>query len=164
MAALSQLSYGPLLISQCNREIEIVGPSDASPLVVSRRVKPEADLVPREPLDGQKEAAIELMAIRCEGIDLVCGVDAPHQSLSGAAIRIAADYDNVVVASRPFALHPAKFRAAVENQVVPLVSDGAKDPDAKLDCRQRDSRFRDRSLLIRCHIRQRTSRIGWAMS
>ena len=79
MAALSQLSYGPLAGSKCSREVEIIGPSDASPLVVSRGVQPEADLVLREPLDGKKEAAIELVAIRSEGIDLVRGVQAPNQ-------------------------------------------------------------------------------------
>ncbi len=134
MAALSQLSYGPLAVSKCSREVEIISPGDASPLVVSRRVQPEADLVSRKLLDGKKEAAIELVAIRSEGIDLVCGIEAPNQPLPGAAIGVATNNNDIdidiAVPGRPLALHAAQFRAEVENQVVPLVTDGSEDADA----------------------------------
>ena len=105
MAALSQLSYGPLAVSKCNREVEIVGPRDAPPLIVSRGVQTKAHLVRGEPLDREKEAAIELVAVRSERIDLGRGVEAANQPALGAAIRIAAKNDDIAVAVRPLALH-----------------------------------------------------------
>ena len=80
MAALSQLSYGPVAGSKCSREVEIISPGNASPLVVSRGVQSEANLLPLESRNGQKEAAIELVAIRGEGINLLWRVEAPNQA------------------------------------------------------------------------------------
>jgi hypothetical protein len=164
MPALSQLSYGPLVISQSSREVEVVGPSDASQLIVFSRVEPEADLDRGEPLDRKKEAAIELVTIRSEGVDLVGSVETSNQPLLGAAIRIAANNNDIAVPGRPLALHAAQFRAEVENQVVPLVPDGAENANAEFDCRQCDRCLGNRSFLIRCHFRQRSRRIGWAVS
>ena len=87
----------------------------------------------RETFDWKEEAAIELMAVRSERIDLVRGVKAANQPAFGATIRIAANNDDIAVAGRPLALHAAQFWAEVENQVVPLVPDGLEDADAKLD-------------------------------
>jgi hypothetical protein len=42
--SLSQLSYGPLGLRQCSRELEILGPMDAEPLVVLRGHKAQINL------------------------------------------------------------------------------------------------------------------------
>jgi hypothetical protein len=46
MAALSQLSYGPLMVSKSSREVEVLGPIDATALVVSTRSDPERNRWP----------------------------------------------------------------------------------------------------------------------
>src|SRR6266542_1918881 len=67
---LSQLSYGPVTL-KCNLELEVPGPVDAGPLVVSRRRKTQLNRATvRKARDRQEITAIELQAIRREGIDL----------------------------------------------------------------------------------------------
>jgi hypothetical protein len=162
--ALSQLSYGPLRVSQFSREIEIVGPFDPELLIVPRRRDPQSNFTRRALVDGKEEAPIELLAVRREGVDLVGRVFAPQESTPCAAARIAADDDDVSVSPSPFALHAPQPRSAVEDQVVPLVTVGTKDADTELDRRECDCRFGDGSFLIRCHVGQPSSRLGWAVS
>ena len=59
MAALSQLSYGPLFAAQCSGEIEIVRPIDATFLVVVGAVEAKVNLCSTHKLlVGQEKAAV----------------------------------------------------------------------------------------------------------
>jgi len=62
-------------------------------------------------------------------------------------------------------LNAKETSANIEDQVVSTsFAQRAIDIDSKLHCGKSDSRLGYRSFLIRCHIRQRSDRIGWAVS
>src|SRR6185437_15780688 len=71
---LSQLSYGPVP-AKCSGEFEVLGPVDPASLVVLRRSKSEPNCrEPIDPLDRNEIAAVELVAVRCDRIDLFARV------------------------------------------------------------------------------------------
>jgi hypothetical protein len=79
MAALSQLSYGPLFVAQSSGEIKIVGPMYAEFLVVVRAAQAKMNLcATHELLVWQEEATVDLFAVGRVRIDLAFGVDSCH--------------------------------------------------------------------------------------
>ena len=84
--SLSQLSYGPSMVSQSSREVEVVCPINAKSLVVSSGREPEVELRSAfELLDGQKEATIEFGAVGSKRINLGGRVKAPTQSFASSS-------------------------------------------------------------------------------
>src|SRR4051794_22740661 len=86
MAALSQLSYGPLLRAKCSREVEIVCPINSPPLVVQTGAQPEMN--GWTALDSgyrDQKASVQFYVVGGDCVDLVRGVGAPDETLSGAA-------------------------------------------------------------------------------
>ena len=163
--SLSQLSYGPSMVSQSSREVEVVGPIDAASLVVSSGRQPEVELRSAfELLDRKKEAAIELGAVSSERVNLRGRVKAPTQSFASSSGRVAAHDDDVVVPRGPLALNANQSIRPKDHVVASALRKGAIDLDPELERGGCDAGLRDRSFLIRCHFRQRSRRIGWAVS
>jgi hypothetical protein len=164
-ASLSQLSYGPLVVSQCSREVEIVGPMDTAALVVSRWGKSQPDLMRRKAVDRHEEASVELEAVCGECIDLLSCIQTANEPCAGSPVGVAADENQLPVSCRPFALNAHESPAHDEDHVeAPALSHGPINLDSELESLERDCRFGNRSLLIRCHTSQRSGSTGWAMS
>jgi hypothetical protein len=71
MAALSQLSYGPVA-PQCSGELVVLRPVDPVTLVVSSWPEPQRNLrALAEHLQGKEVAPIEFRAVSRERVDLV---------------------------------------------------------------------------------------------
>jgi hypothetical protein len=166
MLALSQLSYGPLEVSQSSRGIEIVRPIDPTSLVVSARIDPQRNRrAIRNPVDRDQEATIQFHAVRGDRIYLI-GRVVPSTEPVGTPTRALAGHDDDTFATRgPFALHAQELVAEIQDQVVsPAFRDRLVDVDTQLHGRGHDERLRNCSFLIRCHPSQRSGRIGWAVS
>ena len=85
MAALSQLSYGPLVRSKCSGEVEVVCPIDSFPLVVTCWVDSQANARPiRDKPDRDEETAVKLHAIRRYRIYFEGRVRPPSKALGSA--------------------------------------------------------------------------------
>ncbi|HEY7692451.1 MAG TPA: hypothetical protein VH816_08920 [Gaiellaceae bacterium] len=95
-------------------------------------------------------AAVDLEAIRKEGVDLVRRVRTLDESITGASTRVRPDRDCITVANRPLALAANESAAQFEHEVVaqPLV-DRLADRYAQLDGSGDDRGFSNRSLLGR---------------
>jgi hypothetical protein len=148
--SLSQLSYGPLMVSQSNGEVEIVGPIHTAPLVVPTGQHAERDRwTVGDSRDRNEKAAIELQAVSRNRVNLVSRVatsDEAFGSSSGALTR-------------------HQLATEIEDQVVAAAfGDRRVHVDSELGGRVSNGGLGDRSLLVRCHIRQRISHTGWAMS
>ena len=92
MAALSQLSYGPLFLSKCSGEIEVVSPVNPPPLIVSARCQAQSDRRPiLHEMDWDKEASIEFEAIGAYCVDLLRRIPAANESVSASTGALAAD-------------------------------------------------------------------------
>jgi len=62
-------------------------------------------------------------------------------------------------------LHADKLSIEIEDHVVATTLGYRKvDLNAKLRRLELNGEFGDRSFLVRCHIRQRSDRIGWTVS
>ena len=82
MPTLSQLSYGPFLLSKSSGEIKIVGPIHAELLVVVRAAQTKMNLCPTRKLPvRQEEAAVDLLAIGGICINLAFDVDSSQQTV-----------------------------------------------------------------------------------
>ena len=96
---------------------------NADHLVVSTR--PETQLHGRATdrhLEWQQVAAVEVLAVRSNRIDLTRFVRAVDQAFSAAAAAPSANHDYVALAHGPFALDPKKLRPYIEDQVVAFVA------------------------------------------
>src|SRR5262245_45986542 len=111
MQALSQLSYGPMVPSKCSREVEIVGPIDASFLVVTARLQTKRDRgTVLDDLDRDQEASVELEVVGTDRINFLRGVATANEPLSTAPCALAT-HDYVVASARsPLALDPKELR------------------------------------------------------
>jgi hypothetical protein len=155
---LSQLSYGPLVLPQCSRELVVLRPRNAESLVVFRGRKAQVQLPSgAERVEQNVVAALIIRAVRSSASISSGGIDAPPQAFSCATVRIRAHQDHVTDASRPLALHPDELIAEKEDHVEPsALSDGSIDLDPELGCSMCDGRLRDRTFfLIRRQHRQR---------
>jgi hypothetical protein len=66
-------------MAQCSGELEIGCPVHAEVLVVLARPEPQVDLLPaQEELEWEEVAALDLLAVGGERIDLAIGVHAPE--------------------------------------------------------------------------------------
>jgi hypothetical protein len=164
--ALSQLSYGPLKPSQCSREIEVLSPVNPLLLIVSRRSETKSNFLHSFRMSNRhEETPVKFQGVEREGIDLISRVKPADQTMAVATSSAAAPNQNVAVPGCPFALNTNQPRVEIEDEVVPSsFSRGPKDLYSKQCCLQRDGHLGNRSLLIRCHTRQPTERIGWAVS
>jgi hypothetical protein len=79
-------------------------------------------------------------------------------------VTYAIDGQHATLVIRPLALNTHKLRPEIKDQVIPLISQWSEHPDAELDRLGGDTGLGNRSFLIRCHIRQPSDRIGWALS
>ena len=132
---------------------------NADRLVVSTR--PETQLDGRATdrhLEWQQVAAVEVLAVRSNRIDLTCFVRAVDQAFSAAAAAPSANHDYVALAHGPFALDPKELRPYVEDQVVPFVSKRLEHAGAYLQRLESDRLLGQRALLIRRQHRQHTTR------
>ena len=164
--ALSQLSYGPLIGLKCSGEVEIVRPIDPSTLVVSRLDDSQiyGGVIPRN-LDGKKEASVQVWAVGRNRVDVRGCVERHTVAVLGASKRFAADDDDAAVQPCPFALHSEKSLVKPEDEVAsPALRDGPINLDSELDRGGRDTCLSDSAFPIRCHVRQPSSRLGWAVS
>jgi hypothetical protein len=132
MQALSQLSYGPLVLAQCSGELEILSPIDELALIVSSRTKSKADLSPpRKLLNREEVATIKIRTVRGECVDLIGRVGTLPHTLTRSPGRVATNDEDIPVHRRPLALHPPKPVAKIEDQVKPpAFRDGLVDIDA----------------------------------
>ena len=81
MQALSQLSYGPLLPSQCSGQLIPPGPTDIPPLAVPGLSNSQLERATRRHLiEWDEKATTQLWAINPEDIDLASHVSTPHKS------------------------------------------------------------------------------------
>ena len=65
----------------------------------------------------------------------------------------------------PFALDTQEAGSEIEDDVAaPALGKRPVNIESELDRLEGDGRLGNRSFLIRCHPRQRTDRIGWAVS
>jgi hypothetical protein len=98
MAALSQLSYGPLVPSQCNRELEILRPRDTETLVIPCRRYAQANLSSRvESLDRKVIALIVFWAVRGVAVNFIDAVTPPPEAGSIPPIRVAPHDHHVAI-------------------------------------------------------------------
>jgi hypothetical protein len=164
--ALSQLSYGPLVPSQCSREVEIVSPVDPFSLVVAGWGESKADLLEAFGVsDGDEETSIELEAVERERIDFLPCVQAPDESVSVPSASTAPGDHYVAIPGRPLALHTQEAIVEIEDHVVAsTLSNRPIHVDSELRGGQLNGQLGDCAFLIRCHIRQPSGRTGWAVS
>jgi hypothetical protein len=154
-----------LVPTQCSRQVEIVSPIDALALVVASGYDAKSDARPiGDELDRNQKAAIELKAVSRDCIHLLRRVSPPPKTFRCASGAHAENREHAVAESDPFALNTKELRSKVEDQVVTLVCKWAKHSNPELDRFGSNARFRDRSLLIRCHLSQHSDRPGWAVS
>jgi ribosome-associated protein len=154
------------MVPKCSREVEIVGPVDTATLVVAGLVdaQMESGMV-RHELDRDEEASIEICAIRGDRVNLVCVVRRNAVAVLCATKGPASDDYGPFVHRRPLALEPHEAVPKSKNEVAPpTVRNGPIDLDPEFDCGEHYSLFRDRAFLIRCHVRQPSKRLGWAVS
>ena len=112
-----------------------------------------------------EEAPIDLEAVESEGINLIWRIEVSDEAVAISTSPVAPRDQDVPVTRRPFALDPDEVRNKIENEVVTSAfSHRPKDLDAKEGCPEGDSHLGDGSFLIRCHARQPTDPIGWAVS
>jgi hypothetical protein len=152
--------------SKCSLEVEIVRPIDAPPLIVSAGINAQSYL--RAILykgNRNQEATIEFEVVRGDRIDLLGGISTPDESVGAPSRALAADDKHLASPRSPLALDSNQFVARREDHVKPATLGNRPihlDPElhsGKLNCELRDG-----SLLIRCHARQPTDRLGWAVS
>jgi transposase len=127
---LSQLSYGPVA-AQCSGEFEVLGPVDPPSLIVLGRNK--SKLNSRESIDsmnGNQKAAVKLIAVSRNCVDLVARVRPLEHSRSGPATGIAANHKDVAIERRRLTLHSKQTRSNVQDEIVPLVGDRSKYSDS----------------------------------
>jgi hypothetical protein len=155
-----------LVLSKSSREVEVLSPVDALHLVVSTWRKPQryrGSVLDER--NGDQEAPVELEAVRANCIDLLRRVAAAYESVCTSSSALAANDQDVSSPRRPFALQVNQFAPGRENHVVSTaLRDGAIDLDSEPRSGKLNGQLGDRSFLVRCHARQPSDRIGWAVS
>jgi len=58
-----------------------------------------------EQFEGKEVAAVDILAIRRERIDLSLNVDSSDQPVTSSSCSVATQYDYIAMAGRPLALH-----------------------------------------------------------
>jgi hypothetical protein len=100
-------------------------------LVVLRRAHPKKHLGLLG-LEGKEVAAIELGAIRRDGINFPDAVLAAHQTFAIPTARIPANDNDVTLSRRPLALNPPQAVSDLKDQVVATaLAHWSVDVDAK---------------------------------
>src|SRR5262249_45812763 len=119
MAALSQLSYGPLSVRpQCSAELEIIGPANADPLVVLRRRQPEpGSRMAVEDVRREEKGAVEFSAVGGDDVDLVATVRPSYDAVPSSPRRGGRNHDNVALPPPPLALDTQKSHVSAKEQV-----------------------------------------------
>jgi hypothetical protein len=163
--SLSQLSYGPLMVSQSNGEVAIVGPIH-TPLVVPTGQHAERDRwTVGDSRDRNEKAAIELQAVCRNRVNLVSRVATSDEAFGSSSGALTRHHERAAPAGCPLALNTEQLATEIEDQVVAAAfGDRRVHVDSELGGRVSNGGLGDRSLLVRCHIRQRISHTGWAMS
>jgi len=151
--------------SQSSREIELIGPEYSALLVVSAGLQPQVKASSTRVLvERNIEAPLEFKAIGSYRIDLINCVGLDDLPLATAPGAIATHQNDIVEKNSPLALNSREPCPDIEDKVVPLRTDWARHTNAKSGRRVDNRRFSDRSFLIRCHTRQHTNPIGWAVA
>jgi hypothetical protein len=152
-------------MTQSSREVEVVTPIDPVTLVVPGRLDPKRNRRSiLDDIDRDEEAPIEFHAVRGERINFIRRVSPPAETFRGAPRTDAVDRHDSVPACRPLTLHAHQRRPQIEDQVVSLIPERPENADSELDGFCGNACLRDGSFLIRCHIRQRSDCIGWAVA
>jgi len=100
------------VLSQCSREVEIVRPQNATPLVVPTRRQPKVEApTPWKALEIDVVATVEFGAVRSNRVDLVRGVRLYDLLLVATTSAIAPNQYDVLEQNGPFALHPDQASA-----------------------------------------------------
>jgi hypothetical protein len=109
IAALSQLSYGPLRLSQSSLEIELVSPEHFASLIVPTRLEPEVEAAaPGKLIQRNEVAPIQFPAVGSHSVNFVNGVRLNDLMIPAAPSAIAADEHDVVQENSPLALHATR--------------------------------------------------------
>jgi hypothetical protein len=100
-----------------------------------------------EQLRRQEVAPVEIRTVRGDQVDLASGV-APHEHPgSDAPRRVAANDDDIAVATRPLALDSCEPPKDIEDQVAPFARhDGNVNADSALHCFVDERRLGNRPL------------------
>jgi hypothetical protein len=119
-------------------------------LVVQARLNPQLNgsATDRE-LERQQVAAIELLGVRADRIDLTTFVTAMDQTVSSAAATPGSNHDHATLLDGPLALDSEQPWPKVEDEVIPLVIEGKRNAQTELECERADLRLRKRPFLVR---------------
>jgi hypothetical protein len=84
------------MVSQSNREVEVVGPIHTAPLVVSARVNAKSDRQATfDNADRKQKARVQLRVVRRNCVDLSRRVPSPFVAVRATARALAMDHDHV---------------------------------------------------------------------
>jgi len=121
---------------------------------------------PIEQFEGQEIANAQIRAVGSIGVDLIGSISPSEETVPDTPRGIATYDDDIPMSRRPFALNAPKPLAEVEDEVVPLVADGLRYPDAQLHGRVDDRGLGYSTLLIgrELHALDRSRGLGWAVS
>jgi hypothetical protein len=132
---------------------------NADLLVVSTRSEAQLDCSSADRhLLWQEVAAIEVLAIRGDRVDLPCPVLAVNQTIRSSPAAPCTDHDNVTLLDGPLALHTKQPRPQIEYEVVPLISERLEDTRAELQRLENDCLLGQHASLIRRQHGQHSTR------
>jgi hypothetical protein len=141
----------------------VARPVYTDPLIVlrGREAKVEGRTARRQ-RDRQQVAAIQILAVSRNGVDLVSGVGRPDVPVGPTTIGAGSNFDDLAAPNRPLALDPYKRWSQIEYEVVTLAfGERLQDAEAELRGGTSDRRLRNRALLIgREHDANTSSHIG----
>jgi hypothetical protein len=102
-------------------------------LVVFRPFEPQVELRPtREDDRGNQVATLDFPTVGSNGVGLVARVRTPTKTVGGPPTRVTAHDDHIPTPLCPLALHTDELAVEVEDQVIALVIQGARDTDPSL--------------------------------
>jgi hypothetical protein len=73
---------------------------------------------PFDALDREQVAGVDIRAVSSDRVDLLRGVGTPLESIRTAAVGLAANDHNALLAARPLALDAKEPRSQIEHEVV----------------------------------------------
>jgi hypothetical protein len=112
-----------------------------------------------------QKASVQFEVVGRDRIDLLRGVSTADETLRAPPITLTTNDEHFPSPSRPLALDSQKAGLEVEDHVAAAaLGNRTVNINSELDRFRGDRDLRDRSFLIRCHKRQPTDRIGWAVS
>ena len=107
----------------------------------------------------QEVAALNVVAVRSNRIDLAGLVTAVNEAVAAGPAAPGSDHHDVSLQNSPFALHAEQPGSQIEDKVVPLVVEGSRNAKSELEGEGRDLRLRECPFLIRRQHGQQVSRV-----